>query len=101
MLPMKFAASLALTTALATPAIAENGRLPGGVVPLAYTIQIDPNANALTFQGQSTATVQVTKPTRTITLNAADLDIRSARLDGTIPAKVAIDKDAQTATLSF
>ncbi|HTI30497.1 MAG TPA: M1 family aminopeptidase [Sphingomonas sp.] len=98
---MKLAAALALTTALATPAIAENGRLPGGVVPLAYTIQIDPNASALTFQGQSTATVQVTKPTRTITLNAADLYIRSARLDGTIPAKVAIDKDAQTATLSF
>jgi aminopeptidase N len=98
---MKLAAALALTTALAAPAIAENGRLPGGVTPLTYAIQIDPNAGALTFQGRSTATVQVTKATRTITLNAADLDIRSAKLDGTIPATVAIDKEGQTATLSF
>ena len=98
---MKLAAALALTTCLAAPAIAENGRLPGGVIPLAYSIRVDPNATALTFQGATTATVQVTKATRTITLNAADLDIRSATLDGTIPAKIAIDKAGQTATLTF
>lgn len=98
---MKLVAALALTTALSAPALAENGRLPGGVVPLAYSIRIDPNATALTFDGASTATVEVTKPTRTITLNAADLTIRSARLDGTIPAKVTVDNAAQTATLSF
>ena len=103
--PMKLAAALALTTvslgALAAPAFAENGRLPGGVTPLSYAIRVDPNASALTFEASSSAVVQVTKATRTITLNAADLDIRSAKLDGTIPAKVAIDKAGQTATLSF
>ena len=98
---MKFAVALALTTALPSPALAENGRLPGGVVPLSYAIRIDPNASALTFQGAATATVQVTRPTRTITLNAADLDIRAAKLDGRVPAKVAVNAAEQTATLSF
>ncbi|CAM3031564.1 Aminopeptidase [Sphingomonas antarctica] len=98
---MKIAAALALTTALAAPAFAENGRLPGGIVPLAYAIRVDPNATALTFQGAATATVQVTRATRTITLNAVDLDIRSAKLDGTIPAKIAVDAAGQTATLTF
>ena len=94
--PLSLAAVL-----LATAASAQvTGRLPGGVTPLAYTISVDPDAAKLTFTGSETIRIKVAAPTRTITLNAADLTIASAALDNA-PASAALDTANETATFTF
>ncbi len=96
---MKLALSLLLASAL-VPAAAQaaNGRLDRNVRPFAYDIQVKPDAKALTFSGTETVTVEVAQPTRTLTLNAADLQVTSAALDGA-PATAAADNKAQLLTL--
>ena len=94
--PLSLATMLLATTASAQVA----GRLPGGVMPLAYTISVDPDAAKLTFMGSETIRIKVAAPTRTITLNAANLTIASAKLDGAA-ATVALDAASETAVFSF
>ncbi len=93
---LSFAATLLATSAFAAP-----GRLPTGVTPLTYDITVEPDAQKLSFTGSQNISIQVTRPTRTITLNAADLTIADVRLNGTIPATVALDAAAQAATFTF
>ena len=97
--PLSFAAVLLATTASAQVA----GRLPGGVTPLAYTISVDPDAAKLTFGGSETIRINVAAPTRTITLNAADLTISRVRLDNDpeLTPTVALDAASQTVTFTF
>lgn len=80
---------------------ARPGRLPPGVVPVHYEISLQPDAAALTFQGRVTIDVEVQRATDTIVLNAADLAIASARLDGAQDATVTLDPVAQTATFAL
>ncbi len=75
--------------------------LPANVVPLHYEIRVDPDAKALRFTGSEVVTIAVAAPTRTITLNAADLAIGAVSLDGGNMPKVKLDAAAQTLTLSF
>ncbi len=89
-----------IVAAAADPA-ARPGRLPPGVVPVHYQISVQPDATALTFQGRATIDVEVERPTDTIVLNAADLEITSAGLDGAQAAAVKLDPEAQTAALRF
>ena len=93
---LSLAASLLATSAFAAP-----GRLPTGVTPLSYNITVEPDAAKLTFTGSETIAIQVTQPTKTITLNAADIAIAGVTLNGTIPATVTTDAEAQTATFTF
>jgi aminopeptidase N len=93
---LSLAASLLSTSAFAAP-----GRLPTGVTPLSYDIIVEPDATKLTFTGSETIAIQVTKPTRTITLNAAEIVISSVKLNGTIAATITADDKAQTATFTF
>jgi aminopeptidase N len=90
-------------SSLGVAAAAESlpGRLPTGVVPLHYEISVAPDARALTFSGRAVIDVDVQTPTDTITLNALDLDIASARLDDVREAVVMLDPQAQVATLQF
>ncbi|MET4664738.1 puromycin-sensitive aminopeptidase [Sphingomonas sp. PvP056] len=78
---MKMSLAAALLSAVATPAFAV-GQLPPGVTPLTYDITVRPDAKAMTFSGEETVAIAVTKPTSTIVLNAADLKISRATLDG-------------------
>ena len=91
--------ALALAAALVLPALpaqaAIETQLPVGVEPLAYDLTVTPDAKALTFKGQVTITLTAAKATKQVVLNAADLTISAARLDGAA-AKVALDTDAQT-----
>ena len=92
-----FVALLALT--VSTPALAQ-GQLPRTVLPVSYDIRVEPNAAAMTFTGSETIAIDVKQPTRTITLNAADLNVTSATFDGRA-APFALDAKAQTLTVTL
>ncbi|MGN6817381.1 MAG: M1 family metallopeptidase [Sphingomonas sp.] len=98
---MKFATTAAalLLAAVSTPALAA-GQLPTDVVPVSYDITVNPDAQKLTFTGTETVNVMVKKGTSTIVLNAADMTISRATIDGKgVPFK--LDNDAQQLTLTL
>jgi aminopeptidase N len=104
-------ASLSASPVVAAPAAAPAAakattQLPRGVSPTHYDITITPDAKASRFAAQVTITLEVQQPTRSITLNAADLHFASATLTRAAggpgnAAKIAVDPAAQTATFSF
>jgi len=97
---MKIAVTVALLLAtVSTPALAA-ARLPTDVVPVSYDITVDPDAQKMTFTGTETVNVTVKKATSTIILNAADMTISRATIDGkAVPFK--LDNDAQQLTLTL
>jgi aminopeptidase N len=58
------------------------GKLPKDVIPLEYQAHLAPDLDANTFRGSETIEIEVLKPTSTIMLNAAALEIDSASLSG-------------------
>jgi aminopeptidase N len=110
-------ASLLLSVAAAPPARTEGsfnfdnnpGKLPKNVVPTAYRIELAPNFDDLVsrrvdrvdFAGTVDIDIKVTQPTRTITLNAAGLDLKDAALDRVKPKKFEPDEHAETWTFQF
>ena len=100
------AASMAASAAAAAPDTLAPTQLPRGVVPSHYDVSIVPHASTMAFDGQVTITVDVQKPTSSITLNAEDMVFSAVSLtpaDGkalTAP-KVTVDATTQTATFSF
>ncbi|MBO9498146.1 MAG: M1 family metallopeptidase [Novosphingobium sp.] len=79
--------------------------LPRIARPLHYTIDIAPDAAKLTFTGTSSVDLEVYRPTDTLTLQALELDIASARLlgaNGAGPGRalsVRLDPEKQTVVL--
>jgi aminopeptidase N len=73
-------------------------RLPGGVAPTEIRVAIEPDANKLKFRGTVTLHVHADKALDKITMNAAELKIARATIDGTI-AKAVLDDEAETLTL--
>jgi puromycin-sensitive aminopeptidase len=66
-----------------TPATgADPYRLPRHIVPVRYDLRLEPDLTAATFQGRETVTLSVLEPTTSILLNAADLIIERAQLEG-------------------
>lgn len=94
-------AALGLIMSAAAAHAGEQGRLPTGVTPTHYTLHVNPNAAKLSFSGSESVDILVTKPTTTLTLNAADLVISNVKLDGMTAKSVTIDAPAQTATFTF
>jgi aminopeptidase N len=80
-------------------------QLPRGVRPTHYALAITPDAAALTFAGRAEIAIEVTVPTRAITLNALDLVFSDVKLSGAgaelAPPEVTVDPAAQTATFTF
>jgi aminopeptidase N len=58
------------------------GKLPKDVIPVEYVAHLTPDLDANAFTGTETVEIDVLKPTSTIMLNAAALDIESAALSG-------------------
>ena len=76
--------------------------LADNVRPVAYTISITPNAKTLSFSGQVDIDIEVRRATRTIEVNAADLELLGVTLDGSGEAPtVAIDQTKQVARFIF
>jgi aminopeptidase N len=101
--------TLAATVAPARSAAAAatvTTQLPRGVVPTHYDLAFTPDADKLSFTASVKIDIQVAAPTRTITLQAADLTFARAQIAGPGganegAAKVSVDAQAQTATFTF
>jgi len=75
------------------------GKLPKHVVPQEYAIRIKPDVEKRTFTGSETIKLDVRKPTREIVLNALEIEIASASIDGKPLPKSAIKLDPKQETL--
>jgi aminopeptidase N len=82
-------------------ALAATSQLPRGVTPTHYDITIRADADLMTFKGTEAIKITVDAPTNSITLNAADLSISKASLDGLTAPTIKLDDKAQTLTLVF
>src|SRR5919109_315021 len=79
------------------------GKLPKAVVPTDYAIRIVPNIERFTFTGTETVNLNVRSPVRQLVLNALELTIEAASLDGKeLPASaIKIDKATELLTLTL
>ncbi len=101
--------TLAATVAPARSAAAAatvTTQLPRGVVPTHYDLAFTPDADKLSFTASVKIDIDVAAPTRTITLQAADLTFAKVEIAGPGgakggAAKVSVDAQAQTATFTF
>jgi len=77
------------------------GKLPKEVRPSEYAIRIEPDLNKLTFSGSETIKLQIDKPVTKVILNALEMEIASASLDGKPLSRKAILLDAGEQTLTL
>jgi len=102
-----FATVMSLT--LATTLTAEKpfdfastpGKLPKEVVPEVYAIRIAPDLKKLTFAGSETVKLTVRQPVRQLVLNALEIKVTSAALDGKAIPQSALKLDAREETLTI
>src|SRR5262245_42214342 len=79
-------------------------RLPGSIVPDHYDIHFAPDFATDTFSGRVSISVRVASATRSITLNAAEIDFHDISVTAggsTQAATVAVDQERETATLTL
>lgn len=79
------------------------GKLPKEVRPTEYSIRIVPDLEKLTFTGSETVKVHVEKPVTKLVLNALEMEIAAASVDGkALPQKsIALNAKEETLTLSL
>ena len=79
------------------------GKLPKDVRPTEYSIRIAPDLQKLTFTGSETVRLHAKKPVTKLVLNALEMEIASASLDGRpLPEKaIVLDEAEQTLTLNL
>jgi aminopeptidase N len=78
------------------------GKLPKTVVPTHYTIELEPNLESLTLVGVEVIDIEVREPTAQLVLNAVAMTLSAAVIDNEAQsAAIALDADAETATLTF
>ena len=87
--------------AVASPDSAQREVLPDTVVPSHYDLALSPDAQALTFSGKVAITVDVRVSTRDVVLNAVDLTLAHAGVDGGPDAGVTLENKTGRATLRF
>src|SRR5258707_15402204 len=101
---------LVLLLALATgEAMAESpfsfdatpGKLPKTVAPLHYALDLTPDLDKLNFSGTEAVDIEVTAPTERLVLNAVDMTIEAAAVDGEAAPQITSDAAAQTVTFAF
>jgi aminopeptidase N len=79
------------------------GRLPKEVVPIEYSVRIIPSIDKLTFAGTETVGLSVRRPVRQLVLNALELEVADASIDGkALPnSAIKIDKKNELLTLAL
>jgi aminopeptidase N len=89
-----------LALLIAAPAAAAiPTQLPAGVEPVSYDLALTPDASKLTLSGHVEVTLQVARRTERLVVNALDLTIVGATVDGAA-ATARLDPKAQTAAFS-
>jgi puromycin-sensitive aminopeptidase len=80
-------------------------RLPRHILPSRYDLRLEPDLQAATFAGSETIAISVSRPTKSIVLNAAELDVTSATIHNgrgrSQRATVALDEPAERCRLTF
>jgi aminopeptidase N len=79
------------------------GKLPKEVVPIEYSVRIVPSIDKFTFTGMETVRFSVRRPVRQLVLNALELEIADASIDGkALPSSaIKIDKKNELLTLTL
>lgn len=79
------------------------GKLPKEVVPREYSMRVVPNIDNFTFAGSEMVTLNVRSSVRQLVLNALELKIQGASVDGKeLPASaIRIDKETELLTLTL
>ena len=79
------------------------GKLPKEVVPTEYAIRIVPNIDNFTFAGSETVKLNVRSPVHQLVLNALELKIEAASVDGKeLPlSAIKIDNENELLTLTL
>ena len=77
------------------------GKLPKEVVPTEYSIRIVPDIDKLTFTGTETVKLSVHSPVQQLVLNALELEITSASVDGKALPQSAIKIDKKNELLKL
>jgi len=77
------------------------GKLPKAVAPVHYALDLTPDLDKLTFSGSEVVDIDVMEPTRRLVLNAVDLTIDAAAIEGEAAPAITSDAAAQTVTLAF
>ncbi len=79
-------------------------RLPRTIVPRRYEIHIEPDLDAGVFDGTVRIDAEVEEPTRVVVLNAVDLDITYASIEGpggSAMTSITYDSDLERAAIEF
>jgi aminopeptidase N len=79
------------------------GKLPKQVVPTDYSIRIVPNIDNFTFAGSESVKLNVRSPVHQLVLNALELKVEAASVDGKeLPVSaINIDKETELLTLTL
>lgn len=89
----------------ASPGTLDPYRLPRHVVPVRYDLRLEPDLTTEKFSGQETITLSINQPTSHIVLNAIELDIASAKIEGDAgsarPATITLDESLQRCHFTF
>ena len=85
---------------------ADKWHLPDDVRPASYRLTLTPDLDSFTFKGSETVSIEVSRPTASVTLNSVEIEIHSASVSqsdrsGMEAVEVTFDTDAETATLTF
>jgi aminopeptidase N len=92
-----------VSTILLTAVPLSGQRLPDSVVPAHYELWFAPDLHTATFRGRETIRVDLRQPSRTITLNAAEITFQSVRVRaGTVTqvASVTTNEPLEQATFT-
>ena len=90
---------------VSSPGTLDPYRLPRHVIPIRYDLRLEPDLPSSSFSGQETITLTVHRQTSDIVLNAIELDITSAQVEGDSgPARqatITLDPALQRCHLTF
>ena len=82
----------------------KNVRLSKDIIPREYDIQLHPDLENFTFDGVETISIDIIKPTKTLTLHSKEIQIETAEVrlpQENIFAKISYDEKSETATFTF
>jgi aminopeptidase N len=79
------------------------GKLPKTAVPIHYAIELKPDVEKLTLAGSEVVDIEVAGPTDRLVLNAVNMTVTSAAIEGDIgpAATIAAEPGAETVTFVF